>query len=106
MQSKIVVYKLLNNILLVELKAKECAYQLAIKYVCCISPREELIQHLFLEGELACALLSFFGGLFNEPFFPRQSIYARLAFWFRSCTGNSHLSLEGRIVAVVICRQL
>lgn len=106
MLSKIVVWKLLSNIMPVVLKAKECGYQLASNCVCCASSRVEPIQHQFSEGELASALWSFFGGLFNIPSIPRQSIYARLAFWFKSCAGSSHLSLLGRIVMVAICRQL
>lgn len=62
------------------LKAKECGFQLASACVSYTYPREESIQYLFLEGELARSLWSFFGALFNVPCIPGLSIYAMLAF--------------------------
>lgn len=56
LQSRIVVWKLLNNILLVELKVKATRYQLASCCVYCSGPNEESLQHLFLEGDMASSL--------------------------------------------------
>src|SRR4051812_12659998 len=102
--TRLTIWRLLSDILPVELKAKSSGYQLASCCVCCANPKEESIQHLFLKGDLAVSLWSFFGAIFNIHSYPGHTTYSRLAFWFRSCQGNSHFAILGRMTAIFICR--
>lgn len=105
-QSKLIVWKALKNILPVDLKAKRHGFQLASRCVCCKSPSEESLSHLINEGDLAVSLWKYFGMIFAIPFMPAQSPYARLAWWFRRSKGRSHFAALGRTAAVVIFRQI
>jgi hypothetical protein len=104
--SKLIVLKVIKDILPVDLKVKRHGFHLASKCVCCSSPAEESLVHLFNEGDLAISLWKYFGSIFAVPFLEVQSSYARMAWWFRRCKGSSHFSTLGRAAAVVILRQI
>lgn len=95
MQFKIVVWKHLNNISLVDVMVKWISYQLASRWICCSKPQDKSIQHFFLEDDLTSLLWFYFVCIYNVPWILNQPIYSRLAFWFHSCCGNSHFAILG-----------
>lgn len=106
LKSKLLVWKIMKNIIPVDVKAQTQGIQLASKCCCCTDPNIETLHHVFIEDENASSLWNFFGVVFGVPIHQHHSITARLALWYRRCRGSSQFSCLGRTAATAICRQL
>ncbi|XP_060200737.1 uncharacterized protein LOC132629008 [Lycium barbarum] len=73
--------------------------------ICCAHPKEETIQHVFIEGELAIKIWKYFGdslGITTQ----NQSIQARFITLWNFNTKNSMLRVAYQCIPIFICWEL